>query len=40
MTDNLHAAGFSLAEKEHKKDRKGNFKLPLICQTKLESSYS
>lgn len=35
----LHAAIFSLAEKEHEKDRKDNFKFPLICQAKLESSY-
>lgn len=39
MTDNVHVAVFSLAEKEHKKERQDNFKFPLICQTKLESSY-
>jgi len=39
MTDNLHAAIFSLAEKEHNKDRKDNFEFPLECQTKLESLY-
>lgn len=38
MTDNVHVAVFSLAEKEHKKERQDNFKFPLICQTKLESS--
>lgn len=39
MTDNVHVAVFSLAEKKHKKDRQDNFKFLLICQTKLESSY-
>lgn len=39
MTNNVHVAVFSSAEKEHKKDRQDNFKLPLICQTKLETSY-
>lgn len=39
MTDNVHVAVFSLAEKEHKKDRQDNFKFLLICHSKLESSY-
>lgn len=38
MSDNVHVALFPLEENEHKKDRQDNFKFPLICQTKLESS--
>lgn len=39
MTENVHVAEFSLAEKKHKKDRQDNLKFLLICQSKLESSY-
>lgn len=39
MTDNVHVAVFSLAEKEHKKERQDNFKFPLICQTYYEVDF-